>query len=616
MFTFSNFHLHLSLGDDFSGTLDDPRTGARWRFQGHGVQERRELAAETVWNRQERNFMDSYACAYRLEQIDGRSAKVRILDRLGNDRGGFRMNLALENEWLVMEAVDIEESLPSLIFPPFIASAGIVIPREIGMWYRKAECDMTARYHMPVSGWNMRWIGGLGDDNDAGWLMVVDDGFEDSGCYRINLNASIGWQKTLGRWSPHRRVKIALTQGGYVGLAKKFREYARDHGLLTTLDEKIARNPEVEHLIGGRCLNFFQAHTINGDNHRILMNPPSPEQDARDGEVVVNLTHAEVKQVAKEACEAGMKKGYLNLRGWINGGYDQSHPDVWPPEPALGGVEEFREIINAPGPVIPLFHDNYQDIYAGCPSFPEGVARGPDGHYYEGGLWHGGQCYIVNSTAANDYARRNWEIYRRELNMRGIFLDTLAGAHFHQDFDPGHPQTRAEDAAAKLRIGEFFRQQGLVIGSEEGSDFSVPVADFIENRHRRVQGETIPLWPLVYHDCVVNLRYASGTSDERPASDLEDMLWGYAKLWPVPSVESWRAGREDFRQSLFIDRWHAEIARMEMIDHRFLDADETVEKTVFLNGKSVVANFGDTPWTEGGRSIEPGGCLIGRADSP
>jgi hypothetical protein len=45
---------------------------------------------------------------------------------------------------------------------------------------------------------------------------------------------------------------------------------------------------------------------------------------------------------------------------------------------------------------------------------------------------------------------------------------------------------------------------------------------------------------------------------------------------------------------------------VEMLDHRWLTADHTVQRTEFANGVVVTVNLGDQPCTlEGGRTLAP-----------
>jgi len=591
----------IVINDDFSATLTDLKSGTDWAMHGTCYQEIGPLSDEAVWNRRERCYMDRYPSFFRAQPLGGSRLRVTILDPLREPRGSFECGVSVDDGWIVFDIKSIDEALPSLIFPPFIESESLVVPEGIGRWYRKPVGE--SYYIMPASGWNMRWFGGLRGDN--GWMAVVDRCYEDCGLYMSAMTACAGWQKVRGAWGYDRRLRIGFTADGYNGMAKRFRRYAMDHGLFKSLREKIAEVPAVGNLIGGRCVQFFQSRTVHAENSYLWMGVPSKQDVSDDGKVKTLIPHAEAAAIMEAAQAAGMKRGYFNLRGWLRGGYDEYHPDVWPPEKSLGSVEQFSTLLKRSDPFVSIIHDNYQDMYSRAPSFPDGVQRTSDGRLKAGGTWDGGRCYVVNTAKALEYARRNWEQFKA-VGLRGIFLDTIGGAHFQEDYCGEHPMTRIEDAEGKLAIAKFFRSQGLVIGTEYGSDFSCPHVDFIETRINRVPGVTIPLWCLVYHDAAVMLRYRGGTDDQVAAGDDEDLLWGLAKMWPAVGLESFRRRAGDFTRSLRVDELHARIGLDEMTGHRYLGADGTIERTEFASGVAVTGNFSGEPAFVEGKEFGPG----------
>ncbi len=595
----------IELNEDFSGVLKDHKNGMEWRMMPVCYQENGPLSDDAIWNRQERCYMDRYPSFFKAEAKDGGGLRVTVLDPLRDPRGSFTCRVELEGGWIKFTIEDIEESLPSLIFPPFIESDSLVLPEGIGKWVKQPIPESLFR--MPAAGWRMRWFGGLRGDN--GWIAIAGKGYGESGLYTSRLAACAGWQKTLGRWSPRRSLRIGFSSGGYVGLAKKFRGWAKDNGLFKSLREKIEEVPSVANLIGGRCVAFFQAYTEHKENCLLGMRPIPPEVEKRDGQTQVLISHRDAAEIIREAKELGMKRGYFNLRGWLDGGYDETHPDVWPAEPALGSEEELAAILAEQDPFVALLHDNYQDTYPRRPDFPDGVMRGQDGRLKPGGTWHGGRCYVMNPREASRYMRRNWE-YFKKFNPRGTFLDTIGGAHFQEDWHPDHRLTRTEDYEAKLELLKFHKSKGMITGSEIGSDFCLPWVDFFENRHARAPGVSIPLWPLVYHDATVTLRYRSGTGDFEAADDLEDMLWGYAKMWPAGNLDNWRRRREQFKASLRVDEWHKRIGLDEMTAHKYWDDDGLTEQTEFASGLAVRANFSGEPRTHEGRTVPAGSCAI------
>lgn len=609
--TAENEHLKVQLLEDGSAQILDKASGAEWSWGRTCFQEMTGVTEDVVWNRQPRCWADLWISYFRLRLLADGRMRVSVLDHLRQERGQFTLALLLQGREFTLEVSDIEERLPSLVFPPPIQSAALVIPDRVGRLIRHGNPSMEPRLVAQNNGLNMRFIGGLEADLDRGWQMIFGEEYEDSGAHVNGRAASPIWLKCKSVWRKTRSVIYAFTQGGYVGQAQHFRRYLDSIGVTRTLEEKMERNPLLRELQGGRILSFMQSWTSHAGRAEEFLGQPSPESLAMDGKLVAHLPHKDVAEAIALAKEWGMERGIFNLRGTWHGGYDENHPDIWPPEPALGSLDELRSLIRQDGPYLTVLHDNYQDMYPHTPSFPDGVVRRRDGQFLHGGYWHGGLCYIVCPTQQKRYAERNWKIIGPELKPRGWFVDTATCVQFYQCWDPDHPMTRAEDRAAKLGLIRFYKEQGLILGSEEAADFGVGEIDFLENRHQHVIGETIPLWPLVFHDVMFLARYSTqGTSGGRPARQLENFLWGYMSYWPVNAVSEWRTWKREFQESLEVDRLHRRIGSDRMTNHRVLTADGLVEQTEFSSGVSVVANFGSEPVTVEGRTIQAQGHLV------
>jgi hypothetical protein len=296
----------------------------------------------------------------------------------------------------------------------------------------------------------------------------------------------------------------------------------------------------------------------------------------------------------------------ISLRGnyyYYAGGYDERHPDIWPPEPALGSVDELKALFEHGDELyLTCLHDNYQDIYTQSPSFPDGISMTSDQRLLHGGFWHGGQTYILCSSQQRRFAERNWPLQHGDIGMRAHFIDTCSCVQFYECFHPDHPTCRADERRNKLHLISFFKEQGVVLGSEEAADFGLGLIDWLENRHQHIPGgSTPPLWPLVFHDAAFYARYPSdGTSGGNPTLDLANYLWGYMAYYPVNNLADWRGKEQLFRSSLDLDALHARIGMDEMTDHRFLGDDKLVEKTEFSSGVAVYANFsGETRQIDG-----------------
>jgi len=606
LISLENRYLKVVLYSDASGQMTDKETGADWTFNAVALQDYGKIVEEVVWTRGERSFCDYYGGRFQAVR-EGEHLRIRLFGRLNEDRGSFTCRVELDGPWVVFRIEEIDERLPSLTFPPHVHCDSLILPLGLGQW--RHQESYQCRF---MTGLTMRWFGHLQSDQDLGCMAVLEDGVADSGLYAKGLWVAPSWLKSMGRWGYPRSIRYRGTSGGYVGMAKVYRQYAKDHGMFRSLKEKIAESPAVGALHGGRIVSFFQSYMDCKYDPVELLHPwPHMERsDYGTGKLRVELSHADVSTIIRDAKALGMKKGIFNLRGTFHGGYDYAHPDIWPPEPALGTLDELKTIMAEQDGFVSLLHDNYQDFYPHVPSFPHGVLQTSTGQWMPGGFWHGGQCYITNPRVALEYARRNWE-QLQTFQPRGVFVDTLAAVQPYEDYHPTHRLDRTGCYAAKLDMVKFYKEKGLIVGSENAMDFGMAYMDFLENRHDRKPNLTPPLWPLVFHDAAYCARYPGGnTSTTGVAGTMEDILWGYAVMWSAANPSAWSKNRDAFRHSLFVDEWHQRVGLDEMTHHRYLTEDGQVEQTEFSSGVSVIANFASEPRQVHGNTIPANDYLI------
>lgn len=609
--TLENDHLAVVIREDASASISDKTTGETWRMGPLAIQEFGPIDIGWVWPRRARSMCEQYPGRFR-GSMEGDGLRFIVIGERQKEMGSFACEVRLDGPWLEFKLTEIAEELPSLVFPPPVESESLVFPAGVGKWMKK-PLDKERYFWSLYNGLNMRWFGGL-RGKDRGWLCVFAEGHADAGILIAAMSAAPGWLKSLERWTFPRAARYRFTQGGYVGLAKTYRRWAIEHGLHRSLEEKMAACPAVRNLLGGRMVSLHQAHMTRRELMENRLRPVPKDSLENDGNVKVHFTHRETGKLIKEAKTRGMKHGLFNIRGWIQGGYDWSHPDVWPPEPALGTADELRNNLQQGSAFTTALHDNYQDIYAHCPSFPKGVIRLPDGELMRGGVWAGGQAYILNARNGLDYAKRNWEKIK-PLAPSAMFIDTVTAVRLYQSFEQGNTLTRTEDEEYLGRLLAFYKEQGLALGSEEAAEFGCPWLDWLENRHLRAAGESIPIWPLVYHDSVFCTRYShrlEGASGW-PAW-LPDMLWGYFIQWRPASPEGLDHTHDKsmgkFTDTFFVDEWHGRAGASEMVSHRYLTEDCELEQTEFAGGLAIAANFALEERQADGITIPPGGYVI------
>jgi hypothetical protein len=125
----------------------------------------------------------------------------------------------------------------------------------------------------------------------------------------------------------------------------------------------------------------------------------------------------------------------------------------------------------------------------------------------------------------------------------------------------------------------------------------------------------LPLWELVYHDCVVAQWYWGDYNNKLPAlwdkRDLFNILYGTPPMFMF-NRQIWDNNKDRFAQSY---KDVCPVARAvgyaEMTDHSFLTPDRDVQQTTFSNGTTITVNFGENPYRlPDGKEVEPMGYHV------
>jgi len=604
-----NDQLRVTLYTDASTDILDKANGKAWHMGAVALQEEGPVEEGHVWLRVDRSMCEQYSGRFHVRSGGDDAFRFTVFGPQNVKFGTFRCRIWLEDAWLRYRILEIDEELESLVFPPSVQCESLVLP--IGMGELREGGEPRGIYTRYAYGFfsrlNMRWIGG--QKADAAWMCIFEDGFEDALAMSGNYTVSPGFMKTLGRWSHPFDLKYRFVKGNYVTLAKTYRNWFKEKGLFKSLKEKAAENSDIKELYGGRgfwyTLAMGKYRERDAEDFLLTDEQLSARGDGED--VHIYNTFEEAKRVCDHIESLGMKKGLFKIAGWINKGYDWSHPDVWPPEAKLGSLEEFSALMNRDGKALMGLHDNYMDMYEGVPSWPEGVIHRKNGTLLRGGFWAGGQAYIMHYKAGLEYAKRNWEKIRT-LNPRAMFVDTVTAMYLYQSYEKGLDYTKRDDHYYKTKLAEFFDSEGVLFGSEEVADFAIPHIHWYETRHERTEGVTIPLWPLVFHDAAVICSYRGSDPGGPYPKWMEMMLYGYMMYFFVRRGE---INEKVFRESLVADAWHEKIAEAEMVSHEFLSEDRKLEKTTWSTGQSIICNFSDTPREVNGQEIEAYGYWAG-----
>ena len=497
------------------------------------------------------------------------------------------------------------QSKPLDFPPPFATRKGdrLIVPMNEGMSYPVEE-EHQGLWRMIAYGGHgicMAFFGAMEDTTGAGWMCILetsDDAAMDVHKGADGLwQASPSWDAQRGEFGYTRKARyVFFGKGGHVAMCKRYREHAKQAGLLVPFSEKVKQRPKIDLLIG--AANIWN-------------------WDAKGGKaaLVAEMQAAGMERILWSGAGNAKELGELNAL----------------PKVLTSRYDIYQDIMD------PAHHEKVGYVHGDwvTEAFPHDINwRGPNGDWRRGWQVRAKDktmipCAVICDAKALPYVRKRISEELKTHPYSARFIDTTVAAPWFECYHPDHPMTRSQSRHYKMELLRVISSEfGLVCGSETGHDASVPFCDFFEGmlslgNYRvpdsgrdmlRVWDEVpaplakyqvgaayrLPLWELVYHDCVVAQWYWGDYNNKLPKvwrkRDLFNALYGTPPMYMF-TMKQWTEMKDRFVASY---KTAAPVARAtgyhEMTDHRILTADRSVQRTAFANGVTVTVNFGDTPW--------------------
>jgi len=456
---------------------------------------------------------------------------------------------------------------------------------------------------------DMPWVGLT--DLDKGYMLLAetpDDGSVLVDAAEVNGRARLApvmlWENSKGQFRYPRRMMISFVEhGGYVAICKRYRAYAEENGFLVTLREEAKRLPGIERL--GGAPDIWGAWGL---------------------------------EFCREAKAAGIERMIVNWRG---------------PAKDMEAIKDLGYLISE--------YDNYVDIQEGPlgesnrAPLPDSAILQGDGKRALGWVTWDKKTTFMKLCPALAVEAASLEIVpllgKHPFNAR--FLDVTTASGLRECHDENHPLTRTEYRQANEALAKYVTELGLVLGGEHGRWYGVPYYHYwegmqsggfyswpaghvgIELPERREDiGEDylkygigpyyrVPLWELVFHDCVVSTWYwGDSTGHLYPVApeiadkkDAFNVLYGTVPLYWVSQPYSFNWREPELRERLLQSyrntcKLHEKLLFAQMQHHEFLTEDHTVQRTTFGAGGSrepgrraleapgyeCTVNFGEQPY--------------------
>lgn len=482
---------------------------------------------------------------------------------------------------------------------------GLLVPNT----WKTAVDKVVFDGFMGTAGAYMPWFGQVKDR--AGYIAICEQPW--NAAYYTEHPAEgpythVGtrWEPSLGKMDYRRVMKYSFVKDcDYNDLCKIYRNYVIEKGRFKSLAEKAVKTPSIDQLIGSAFLH-------KGIKTQVMTN--SDFYDAENPDKNNHLTPFSVRtEEIKKFYELGVEKLYLHLDGWAEPGYDNQHPDYLPACEKAGGWKAMKELSDTMHECGYLFgiHDQYRDYYYAAKTFDENFAtRLADGTIPSHARWAGGPQTYLCATQAPFYVKRNFtEIMDNGIKLDCAYLDVFTCNEGDECSHPWHKMTRRECYEYRNACFEYLLSKGILPSSEEVNDWAIPSLvfchyapyDFMLDRPGSPKkGIPVPLFNLVYHDCLIEPWMMDKVSEEEDYMLYAVLNGGAPYLVRDGAYQntdgSFAGGVEisiedQIKRCKVVSDLHEKVAKCEMVRHEMVDGNPEVQRTTFADGTVVTVDF-------------------------
>jgi hypothetical protein len=346
--------------------------------------------------------------------------------------------------------------------------------------------------------------------------------------------------------------------------------------------------------------------------------------------------YADIAKTMQEMIDYGLTDSLLTLHVWQRWGYDYRLPDVYPPMPPLGTVEDMQKIaaVCAAHDIPWGLHDNYIDFYPDANGYSyDHICFTEDGRPIRAWFNEGrdAQSYRWRPDRFMPWLQRNLGLIGPNLKPTAYFLDVFTSINCIDFYDrAGQYHSMLE---TRKSWGEAFAYIRDTLGgnapttSEAGDDQLIGYLDGADCQHLQLSPESksfcntlacrdwerVPWYDAVLHDKFslhgvgYSDRYQGGRSRQGHGIESDDyisaeILEGHALMIDAPAF-----GRGAVRKYWLAQDLIRSIALDEITSVRFVDGDIHRQVIEWKSGATIHVNRGSTDWQVAGRTLPPCG---------
>lgn len=493
-------------------------------------------------------------------------------------------------------------------------SVSYIIPKAEGLlmsprdprWRTAAwprQLDTMESFSLPLwgvmgKGWTLTYLMTTPFDNTF-WFRETERGLS----WRLEHEFKRHWR------TKEFAIDVLLGPESPIEPARQFRRRLIESNQFVSMEQKIARTPEAEKLLGAAHVYLWSL----GESAKMLDRLRAMGIDR----LWLGISSLNEARAHPEVVAAARKHGYL-----------------------IGPYDSY-DSIHAPGAA-----DTWETAQFDAALYAKGAIVGPDGHKLAGFKKKG---YWLSSLAARPYVERRVAQTFAALRFNSFFMDCDAAGDLRDNYSPDFLATAADDMRERLsRMQWIVDRYKVPIGSEGGQWYAAPVIHFahgmmtpvfgwgdprltdrsspyflgsywpptgpaiflkkgaIPDDYRAIYFDPrvrIPLFQAVFHDSVITTHHWTRPSLKftgiARATELLELLYNVPPLYHLNPAELARESAAIARHYRFFSPLHRQTALLPMTDFCWVTPDRLVQKTAFGAALEMIANFRNEPFQYG-----------------
>jgi len=341
--------------------------------------------------------------------------------------------------------------------------------------------------------------------------------------------------------------------------------------------------------------------------------------------------YADNARIMQRMIDYGLTDSLMTLHVWQRWGYDYRLPDIYPPDPGLGSLDEMNrmgEVCNPHG--IPWgLHDNYIDFYPDANGYSyDHICFTEHGQPIKAWINEGrdAQSYRWRPDRIMPFVKRNLKLIKARIKPTHYFIDVFTSINMFDFYDQaGQFHSFLE---TRQHWGDTFRWiqdelDGAVTTSEAGDDQLTGWLDGADCQHLVLSAvprefnttlpcadwERTPWFDAVLHDKFslhgvgYSSRYEGGRGRLLHGIESDDYISDEILLGHALMIDRQGFGRGAVRKYWLAQAFIRSIATDSMVSVDFFENDIHRQIVTWHSGAKVYVNRGKAPWSVQGRVL-------------